>query len=81
MPAVFILVLVNMVASASQVITEMDMTVNVTQAMLETEKSVMTSMNAVLHHAQPKHHAPTTMDLSLVNALQDGLDGFVLMVR
>ena len=46
-----------------------DMTVNVTTAMLETEKSVMTSTNAALHHAQPTHHAPTTMDLSLAHVM------------
>ena len=54
-----------LLASTSMV----NMTVNVTQAMLETEKSVMTSTNAALHHAQPTHHAPTTMDLSLAHVM------------
>jgi len=43
-------------------ILKVDMTANVTQAMLETVKSVMTLTNAALHHAQPTHHAQIMMD-------------------
>jgi hypothetical protein len=46
---------------------KVDMTVNVTPAMLVTVKSAMTSTNAALHHAQPMHHAQITMDLSLAH--------------